>query len=339
MNINKIIEYAQSKDIFELEKLRKEAFRIRKSNYNDYLHLYFPTMYPYKIPSHKPSNFYKFVSTSITGNGCALNCDHCMGTMLHSMNHTLTPESLYDLAKQIVSHEGYGILISGGALSDGRVPLEPFLPIIKKIKYDLDLTITVHTGIPTREIVEGLHESEVDSVMIDVIGDIETMHNVYHLHRTPNDIYNAIEMFNEFSIPVTPHILIGLNYGHVKGEWLALQELVKYTIAALVFIILIPLRNTPMANVQSPPPSLVGRLVSAARVLFPLIPINIGCARPMGSHKIETDKIAIDSGINGLVYPSQEGVDYAIKKGLKPIYRDICCSVVQKDIILHKLVL
>ncbi len=339
MYINKIIEYVQSENSYFIEKIKKDAIKIRESNFGKYLHLYFPTMYPYKIRSHSPQNRYKFVSTSVTGNACALKCDHCMGTMLHSMNHTTRPQDLYKLAKKVHSHNGYGLLISGGALSDGRVPLEKFLDTIKKIKHDFELIITVHTGIPTRKIVDGLHESEVDSVMIDVIGDINTMKNVYHLKRTPEDIYNAIRLFNDYSIPVTPHILIGLNYGKIVGEWNALRELTNFNISALVFIILIPLRNTPMANVSSPSPNIVQRMVLAARLLFPLVPINIGCARPMGDHKINTDILSIDAGANGLVYPSQEGVDYAISKGFQVIYRDICCSMVNNDIILHKLFL
>jgi uncharacterized radical SAM superfamily protein len=73
--------------------------------------------------------------------------------------------------------------------------------------------------------------------------------------------------------------------------------------------------------------------MSVARLGFLDIPILLGCARPMGQHKIDTDKYAIRSGINGIAMISQEGVDFARVQGLEPTFEDVCCSLAYQTLL------
>jgi uncharacterized radical SAM superfamily protein len=97
-----------------------------------------------------------------------------------------------------------------------------------------------------------------------------------------------------------------------------------------VIIALNPLRKTPMESVAPPTPEDIGRIMTIARLGMKEVPILLGCARPMGRHKVETDKFAVMSGLNGVALISQEGIDFAQERGLEPVFLDICCSLAYK---------
>ena len=117
------------------------------------------------------------------------------------------------------------------------------------------------------------------------------------------------------------------------GEIEALQMISEGNPSAVVIIALSPVRKTTMENVHPPSPENIGRITSVARLGFPDIPLLLGCARPMGQHKIDTDKFAIRSGVNGIAMISQEGVDFARALGLKPTFEDVCCSLAYQTLV------
>ena len=82
-----------------------------------------------------------------------------------------------------------------------------------------------------------------------------------------------------------------------------------------------------------PTPESIGRIMTIARLGFPDIPLLLGCARPIGQHKIDTDQYAIKSGTNGIAMISQEGVDFARTMSLEPIFKDVCCSLAYQDLL------
>jgi uncharacterized radical SAM superfamily protein len=87
-----------------------------------------------------------------------------------------------------------------------------------------------------------------------------------------------------------------------------------------------------MERVDPPTPEDIGRIMTVARLGMKEVPLLLGCARPMGTHKIETDRYAIMSGANGIALISQKGVDLARGIGLKPVFRDVCCSLAYKTL-------
>jgi lipoyl synthase len=322
-------------DSAEFEEWMEKAFFIRKRNFRDELFCYSPTGYPYRIPSHQHMNPHNFASLSVTGTSCSLHCEHCDTKLLKGMEATITPEQLLQACQRIKDRGGEGVLISGGSDSEGHVPLDRFTDVIRTVKQDLGLQVVVHTGLVTEEVAIQLGKAGIDAAMLDIIGDAEVAKKVYHLDNGPERMAISLDLLKEQEIPIAPHVLVGLNYGKLTGEIEALEMIASRNPEAVVIIALNPLRGTPMGEADPPTPASIGRIITLARLAMPHIPLLLGCARPIGDHKILTDKLAIKSGINGIAYISQEGVTLATEQGLQPIFKDICCSLAPIDLAQH----
>lgn len=316
----------------EFEDLMKEGFDQRLVIYDKDLLCYSPTAYPYEIKDHVQASSHNFESLSVTGTSCSLKCEHCDGRLLKGMDSTITPESLFHRCQEIKKSGGEGVLISGGSDSKGYVPLERFTDSIQRVKSELGLEIVVHTGLVSEKTARGLAEAQIDAAMLDVIGDEHVSRKVYHIKDGPKKMRRSLDILEELGIPTVPHVLVGLDYGRLAGEIEALDMIAQGNPAAVVIIALSPLRKTPMQDISPPAPEDIGRIVTIARLGMKEVPLLLGCARPMGKHKVETDRYAILSGVNGIALISQEGVDFAREKGLNPIFLDVCCSLAYKTL-------
>jgi uncharacterized radical SAM superfamily protein len=316
-----------SADAQELSQWMDEAFRVRIASFGRDLFCFSPTAYPYEIPDHEQRFPDNFISLSVTGTSCSLRCEHCDGHLLKGMEASLTPEALYERCRQIAHRGGEGVLISGGSDSHGHVPLSRFGPAIKRVKEELGLSVVVHTGLVDEETASLLAEAKIDAAMLDIIGDEHIAERVYHIADAPRKMRQSLNLLEDRGVPTVPHILVGLDYGRLGGEKEALQIISQGRPSALVIIALTPVRKTPMEGVRPPSPESIGRILTIARLEQRSIPLLLGCARPMGQHKIETDVLAVRSGVNGIALTSQEGVRFAESQGLKPIFRDVCCSL------------
>jgi uncharacterized radical SAM superfamily protein len=310
----------------------KEGLDQRLTIYGNDLLCYSPTAYPYEIKDHAQSMPHNFVSLSVTGTSCSLMCKHCEGRLLKGMESMITPNSLFDRCKEIKKLGGEGVLISGGSDSKGYVPLERFTDSIQRVKSELDLEVVVHTGLVSEKTAQGLAEAQIDAAMLDIIGDERVSREIYHIEDGPRKMRRSLDILEELGIPTVPHILVGLDYGKLSGEIEALDLIAQGNPAAVVIIALSPLRKTSMEGVDPPAPEDIGRIMTVARLGMKEVPILLGCARPMGNHKIETDKYAILSGVNGIALISQEGVDFARETGLEPVFLDVCCSLAYKHV-------
>jgi uncharacterized radical SAM superfamily protein len=245
-----------------------------------------------------------------------------------------SPEQLYKLISDFVKNKGCeGVLISGGANINGSIPFLNYLKAMKKIKDDFGIIIIIHSGLITNTLAEALIQINIDAVMLDVIGDDETIHQVYHLNKSIENYEESLKNLSDFKIPFVPHVLFGLDYGKIKGELLALKMIKKYKPQALVLVALMPLEGTPMRNIKPVSPKILARYFTLARLMFPKIPVMLGCGRPKGDHKVETDILAVQSGINGIAYPSQEAANYSIKHSFELKFSELCCSLVYREII------
>ena len=316
----------------ELSSMFEEAYRLSREKFGDQMIFYMPGMVHFDTDFYTAIDPNRFPSISLTGINCKLKCEHCKGKLLETMIPATTSEKLYNICKQIADKGGHGCLISGGSELDGSVPMEQFLPTMKRIKEELDLDVVVHTGFVRSEIAKGLGEAGIDGVMLDIIGSDETLRSVYHLDQTVEELDRSLTLLEENNIPVIPHIVVGLHYGKMKGERKALRILSKHKSKAVVVVAFMPLDQTPMWNVVPSTPEEIARVVLASRLILPDTPILLGCARPKGDHKSETDVLSIKAGINGMAYPSQEGFEYSVEVGLKVDYSEECCSLIYRDI-------
>ena len=305
----------------------KNPFDIRKENFSDEITFYGPGLKPHST-SEFSGSMKEFVSISVTGNNCALNCEHCNTKMLDNMLDLLTFDgSLFDMAKSLQKKGAKGILVSGGSDIRNQVPLLSHIDDMKRIRAELGMVIRVHPGLPDEETCEALAEVDVDGVMLDIIGDQKTITDVYHLDATPSDYEAVLDRLGRYGIPAIPHIVLGHYFGKMNGEWAALEMIEKYPLKTLVLVILLPLSGTGMEGVAPPSIREIGEFFETSRMTFPTTPILLGCARPLGNMKIDIDKSAINAGLNGIAFPSEGIVGYAEEKGLEPSFINACCGV------------
>ncbi|MBX5326721.1 MAG: radical SAM protein [Candidatus Bathyarchaeia archaeon] len=268
----------------------------------------------------------------MTGSSCALKCKHCGGIVLNTMYPATTPQRLVALCRELKENGAVGCLISGGCLPDGSVPLEKFVDAIARIKKDLGLTVVAHTGVISREMAEQLKNAEVDAALIDIIGSDETLREIYHLDAKIADYEQSLANLASVGIPFVPHVLVGLHYGKLKGELEALRIISKYAPSAVIIIAFMPIRGTIMENVTPPTPLDIGKIILLARLMMPKTPLVLGCMRPKGKHKNETDKLAVKAGVNAIAFPAEEAIKLAVQMGYQISFSSLCCSQIYADI-------
>jgi len=129
-----------------------------------------------------------------------------------------------------------------------------------------------------------------------------------------------------------PHVLVGLHYGKLRGEFQALKMIFKYSPSAVIIIALMSIHGTFMEKVDPPTPEDITRVMATARLMMPRTPLVLGCMRPKGEHKVKTDILAVKSGVNAIAFPAEEAVRLAEALGLEATFSSLCCSQIFEDI-------
>ncbi len=251
---------------------------------------------------------------------------------MNTMLPALTPKRLVELCTDVKAKGGMGCLISGGCLPDGSVPLEKFLDSIAEVKRTLDLTIVVHTGVIDLALAEKLRDAGVDAALIDIIGSDETIREIYKLNVSVADYDKSLRALHESGIPLVPHVLVGLHYGKLKGEFEALKMMAKYSPSAVIVIALMPIHSTSMETITPPTPLDIAKVLVAARLMLPETPLVLGCMRPKGKHKAETDVLAVKAGVNAIAFPDEQAIKLAEAMQLEASFSSLCCSQIFSDL-------
>jgi uncharacterized radical SAM superfamily protein len=311
-----------------LKELQTEAFRIRKIHFGNELTLSIPGTVSYHdntLPFQKD----RFAAISVTGSHCDLRCGHCQGKLLESMIPAEDPETFFQIADRLRLAGAHGVLVSGGADQNGEVPLKKFIPSIKVLKEkDPQFKVIVHTGLIRREIAKELKEAGADQILIDVIGDDETIREVYHLNKRVQDYEETLWMLKEMGHRLAPHIIIGHHFGEIRGEWRALEMVTRVGVETIVLVVFKTLLPIGKNHFRVPLSEETSRISAIARILNPKILIRMGCIRPAHPSKAEMEKGFIDSGVNTIAYPLQGTIDYAKEIGLKTKFIEMCCSLI-----------
>jgi len=275
----------------------------------------------------------EFPTISITGRGCALKCRHCGGLVLKTMHPVTTPEDLFCLCESIKARGALGCLISGGCLPDGSVPLGEFTETLGRVKNELGLTVLVHTGIIDLSTAKALKSAKIDAALIDIIGSDETIKEIYNLNMTVEDYARSLKVLRQAGIVTVPHVISGLHSGRLLGEFNALQMIERYSPSAVVIIAFTPIRGTVMERTDPPNPIDVARVVATARLMFPDVPLVLGCMRPSGKHRDELDILAVKAGVNAIAFPTERAIRFAENNGYKAVFSPLCCSQIYADIL------
>lgn len=290
------------------------------------IHFYAPGLKRYRTSEYAGQDPGRFVSISVTGSACALQCEHCQSRVLEGMI-PVNGKGLFELARELAGRGARGILVSGGCDARGRVPLLRHLPDLRRIRAELGLVIRVHPGLPDEETAAALGELDLDGAMLDVIGAPETIREVYHLEVGVEEYEAVLARLARHGVPLVPHIILGLHFGRLLGEWRALEMIARHRPKLLVLVVLMPLYGTAMAGVAPPPTEEIGAFFETARRRLPATPIVLGCARPIGPQKPAIDRRAVDAGLDGIAYPAEGIVAYAESRGRHPRFHDTCCGV------------
>ena len=264
----------------DMQQEMDRAFALRREHFPDEITFHAPGLRRYKTAEYTDHDHRRFVSISLTGAECALACDHCNMNILKSM--AALPRSggsLFELCSELARQGTGGVLISGGSDKKGRVPLRKHIPDLIRVRRELGMTIRVHPGIPDEETVAGLAEVGIDGAMMDIIGDNDTIRDVYHLANITTEDYES-----------------------------ALALLDRY-------------------DVTPPPVEEIMRFFVHTRMILPQSQVMLGCARPAGQSKLQTDRAAVDAGLNGIAYPAEGIITYARQRGLQPKMINACCGV------------
>jgi uncharacterized radical SAM superfamily protein len=247
-----------------------------------------------------------------------------------------TPEKLKDICLKLSENGANGALLSGGCDEHGAVRFDNFVNVISDLKSETDLILNIHTGLITDpSLMEQLAKAGVDVASVDVVGDNDTIRQIYGLERSLKDYENGLRILIESGIScIVPHICIGQHFGELKGELKAIEILKnlheEYSEFPnrIVFIVFIPTRDTDMEDVGAPSINDIGTVIENARAVFPEIPIILGCMRPKTTDEDRNIEIAgIKAGVNGIVLPSKKTLEFAELQGYKLNKYETCCAI------------
>ncbi len=278
----------------------------------------------------KRITFYRkpFTPISITKTRCELSCKHCNTHYLGHMHQVDNSRSLIKLAKLLSESGIRGIVLSGGSRKDGSVPVYEFEDAIKKIKEETPLVINAHTGILTEEQALSVSES-LDSALTDVVGNKDTVREILGLGYGSGDYLRTLQYLRKFGVEnISPHIIVGLYYGEIRGELNAINLLREINPDTIVIVVFIPTRGTVMENLDPPRIEDVSRIISIARLMYPEKNISLSCVRPGGRYRLRLDREAILSGINRIAVPSKSAYETSKELDLDviEINESRCCS-------------
>jgi hypothetical protein len=268
----------------------------------------------------------RYPAVSITGKSCDLMCEHCRGRLLEPMIQIESPEELVEKCRRLKRSGACGVLLSGGSDRQGRLPWAPFTRAIRQVKKENGFFISAHVGFPDVRTCRELKNAGVQQALVDVMGDHTTASTVYHVEGM-NAVENALRSISQSGIPFVPHVVAGLFYGRMKGEYGALDIISRYEPAAVVVVVLTPLKGTPMAKVKPPSPVEIARLIATARLRMPETPIALGCERPRNRDGLFLERLALLAGATRMAVWSEETVRLAEELGLKPRFQPTCCSL------------
>jgi len=273
-----------------------------------------------------------FVSVSVTGDQCALHCEHCDEKYLHGMIPARTSATFTTAVNSIVDRGGVGALISGGCTKDGKVPILKFASEIKQFKAEQTFYLNSHVGLVNPEEAKMIKECGIDIVSFDLILDDVAIQKVFHLPYTVQDYQGSYEALQKAKVQVAPHLLIGARFGQLAKELDVLKYLFHSPPKLLIMIAKIPPKEqgqikVPFHNLL---PQDIARIFFIAHALLPNTELSYGCMRPKGQEHQITEQWVILAGASRIEIPRQKTRKWVETYGFGCTYFGACCSIAEE---------
>lgn len=270
----------------------------------------------------------RWPAVSVTGGQCRLQCDHCKAKILEPMIPATTPEALWQVANREIAAGASGMLVTGGSNLRDEVEYQRFYPTLRRIKDRFpEFRIAMHTALISADGADSMAQAGIDVAMLDIIGAQDTVTQVYHLKRPVSDFEESLSHLMRTPMRVVPHIVIGLHYGRMLGEWQALEMIARHRPHALVLVVVMPHYAPAARPFATPQPRAVGRFMLDARSALPDTALLLGCARPAGHARSAIDTYAVMAGMSGIAHPAEGTVELASRLGYDVSVSPTCCSI------------
>ena len=296
------------------------------------IHFYTPSFKTYASSEISGCGKNAWPAISITGGECKLACDHCKAKILEPMIPARTAQDLWRVVNEQIAAGAKGMLLSGGSNHRNEVEYGPYYATMRRIKDAFPaFKIALHTALVDLDTARRMQDAGIDAAMMDVIGAQDTITQVYHLKRTVDDFERALEYLVSTQLKVVPHIVLGLHYGRLLGEWNALEIIQRHRPSAVVLVVVMPFYAPAHRPFATPDGHEIGRFFLDARAALPEIPLLLGCARPPGSVKATIDAYAVMAGLNGIAHPADGMVELAARLQREVRVTPACCSIALGD--------
>ncbi|MGH8671803.1 MAG: radical SAM protein [Burkholderiales bacterium] len=331
-----VLAQVESLEGIDLDRALVADIQLRASGtHNGRVNFYTPTFKQYTSSEITACSKSAWPAVSITGGDCKLQCDHCKAKVLEPMIPARTPDELWRVVNEQIMAGAKGMLLTGGSNRRDEVEYDAFYPTVRRIKDAFpQFRIAMHTALVDVDIARRMEDCGIDAAMMDVIGSQDTITQVYHLRRGVDDFERSLEYLVATKMKVVPHIVIGLHYGRLLGEWNALEIIQRHQPDALVLVVVMPYYAPTARPFVTPDSAQVGGFFMDARHALPHIPLLLGCARPPGRVKVEIDSYAVMAGLNGIAHPSDGMVELAVRMGRTVKVTPACCSISIGDEVL-----
>ncbi len=262
----------------------------------------------------KVSNMKSTVSVSVTGTVCQLDCKHC------GRHYLKTMIPIWDLER--IPTGTKSLLISGGSMLNGRVPVLERLDLLRKLKKK-GYRLNFHVGLVDER--EAREISEIaDAISFDFVGSGSIARKIYNLDVEVDDYKKAFEFLLEYGSKVYPHVTVGLDCGKISHEYEAIDILSGYSLEKVVFIVFIPTPGTVFESCSPPTIEEISEFFGAARRKLDCA-LNLGCMYPKGKMREEIAVEAVKNGFDLITQPTMKVLNYLETNGYEIEVQDECC--------------
>jgi len=257
-------------------------------------------------------------------------CQHCKGKLLQRLIPATTCIGLEKIGLALHARGAKGILLTGGCDERGIVPIRNIIPAIKKLKEKTDMILIAHTGFITLEEAKLLKESGLSGIGFDVMGDMDTVKEVYGLHVSEKEYIDSLRAISDSGLSVFPHVCVGIHFGKLGGELRALEMMRSIAPSTVIITGLMPVAGTPMEHIK-PQPSDFEFVIKKAIEMFPKTPIVLGCAHSSGKDRDRIEKTALLCRVSGIAAPTMGTIGFAKKNGYEINFYGTCCGLIPDE--------